>query len=124
MNKYEDTRHPLTGDLMRKLSYSSADFQAVKDFINEHYKEDYTLSFFDTLSNSNIEFDNDISEILDDVPYIVATISSIEHTFVNWVGINCLSDSYVVSIDITRGNFEVGCIYHYDKCTKKITKRM
>lgn len=124
MSLYKDFKHPVTGNAMRKLTYSENDFQMIKDFIDENYNEDYTLSFFDTLTNLTIEFDNKVSEVLNDIPYIVSTISSIEHTFCHWIGVNRLSDSYVVSIDISRGILEVNNIYHFNTDTKKIEKKV
>lgn len=120
-HNYINHIHPITGDLIRELTYSPKDFEMAKEFIQENYHKDFTLSFFDSLTGQTFEVTNSVSEILNEVPSILAYISSMEHTFVNWIGINSLSDSYVISIDITKGRdvLVVGHSYNYNLTTKK-----
>lgn len=75
-------------------------FKEIEDFLNKRYRKDYTLSIFDGLSQATIEIlPCSLSEMLDVIHYV----SSVEHNFPRWIGINHLSESYVVGMNFTRG---------------------
>ena len=114
MEDYKISKHPITGDLMWSLTYSPKDFKLVERFIKENYHKNYKISFFDAFSGRTLEITNPISKIVDEIEEMICTISCIEHTFVNFIGINRLSESYVISIDFSRGNFDLPCICKYE----------
>ncbi|MBD5464776.1 MAG: hypothetical protein HDR22_02985 [Lachnospiraceae bacterium] len=109
MEAYKVKTHPLTGDLIWQLTYSQSDFALVEKFIDENYYADYTISFYDAITGATLELANKVSEIKDNIAELVCKLSCIEHTFVHFVGINSLSESYVISIDFSRGNFRLPC---------------
>lgn len=119
MKKNEYLKFPLTGDLIRVMSYSPEDFNAIKEFISENYHEDYTVSIYDSLSGCTLEITNTVKDALNDIIDVVCYISSKEHTFVNWIGINSITKSYVISMDFTRGSISFG-FYNIDTKNKKI----
>ena len=119
MKKNEYLKFPLTGDLIRVVSYSPEDFNAIKEFISENYHEDYTVSIYDSLSGCTLEITNTVKDALNDIIDVVCYISSKEHTFVNWIGINSITKSYVISMDFTRGSISFG-FYNIDTKNKKI----
>lgn len=118
MKEYEISKHPLTGDIMWKLPYTPVSISLVSKFINENYYDHYTLSFFDSLTQQTMEIDNYVADIIDDITKIIAIISSAEHTFINFIGVNSWSDSYVIGVDFTRGNYKTGKTYHFNTITK------
>ncbi|MGN1036515.1 MAG: hypothetical protein ACI4PX_01950 [Ruminococcus sp.] len=115
MEDYKISKNPITGDLMWLFTNSQNDSQLVRKFIKENYHGNYTISFFDALSKRTLEITNPTSEIVDAIEEIVCTVSNSEHTFVNFVGINSLSKSYVIGMEFTHGNFHLPCICKYEK---------
>lgn len=94
----------------------------MKYVIDTYYNSDYTLSFYDTLSEKTIEIENKISEIIEYIPTIFNLISKTEHTFAHWIGINSWVHSYVIAIDVSRGNLQTNSAYHFNKETRTLTE--
>lgn len=122
MKRTKQFKHPQTGDIMQQLAYLEKGPQLVKEFIMANYHENYTLLFLDDLTGEIVKLTNPISEIIDDIPRIVGYVSSMEHTFINRVGINSCANSYMISMDFTRGNLETGKSYTYNVKDKGLHK--
>ena len=71
----------------------------IKDFLEKNYNKDYTLSIYNNLEQATIEVICDFDRMVDVILYVV----NVEHDFPAWIGVNELSDSYVVGMDFTRG---------------------
>lgn len=111
MNNYTITKHPFTGELMWLCEYTPESVLLVEKFIKENYHENYTLSIFDSVTNRTLEIVNPVNEIIDEVTKIIDFVSNTEHTFVKFIGINSISNSYVVGVDFTRGRIPVPSFY-------------
>lgn len=107
---YEITNNPLTGDVMWKvndidLAINDYGKTFVQAFIRNNFHEDYSLSIFDTLTENTIEIECDTNLI----PQIVAHIYSIEHSSpLSFIGVNSLTNSYVVGMPLTKGHICFG----------------
>ena len=104
-----------------KLTNGQEGFNEIRDFLNKHYNENYTLSIFDTMKEVNIEVVCNFSEMVDVIMYV----SNMEHDFPAWIGVNELSDSYVVGLAFTRGHLEAPSIYKWENnkliCKERIS---
>ncbi len=77
----------------------------VKDFIRKYPHTDYSLSIHDSISSNTVEIICDYSEI----PQIAEYIYDLEQgTPLTFIGLNSLSDSYVVGMHLTKGRIEFG----------------
>lgn len=85
--------------LLVQLTYGDEGFKEIKDFLKKNYHEDYTLSIYNNLEQSTIEVICDFDSMMDVILYV----TNVEHDFPAWIGVNELSDSYVVGMDFTRG---------------------
>lgn len=85
--------------LQMRLTYGKKGFQEIRNFLKKNYFETYTLSIFDTIKASTIEVVCTFDEIVDVIVYV----SHVEHDFPAWIGVNELSNSYVVGLAFTRG---------------------
>ncbi|MDE7234102.1 MAG: hypothetical protein K2N29_03475 [Ruminiclostridium sp.] len=106
MSNYVVVPGPL-GEPVWKCEHTPESILLVKKYIEENYHEDYTLCIVDQLTNETLEITNPICKIIDNITDIISFISSTEHTFVDWVGLNRLSDSYVVGMEFTRGEINI-----------------
>lgn len=109
-SNYEKTKHQITGDTLWKindidLAITDGGISITKDFINENKYEDYTLSVYDEITKNTIEIDAKINEI----PIIVSMIYKAEHaTPMTFIGVNKLTKSYVVGMNLAKGYIEFG----------------
>jgi hypothetical protein len=94
-----------------KLSPGFGAFRDIQRILDENPKENYTLSIFDKLTNNTAEIYCSISDMVEIIKYV----SSVEHDFPEWIGINDLSNSYVVGMAFTRGRIEVPNYYVWKK---------
>lgn len=93
-------------------------FEELKEFLSENMHTDYTLSIYDLMTNETVEvFCN-----FEDIPDVVSIFASAEHDFPAWVGVNRLSDSYVVGMNFTRGRLSDMLVCKYDKETGNLVK--
>lgn len=98
-----------TGDILWKIEDISLALvgvsELVNDFISQNKHEDYTLSIYDTMTSNTIEIDCPITEMPQIVDYIYHLEKGAPLTF---IGVNSISDSYVVGMMISRGRIEFG----------------
>ena len=85
--------------LTLQLTYGNEGFKEIKDFLNQNYHQDYTLSIYNNIEHSVIEVICDFDSMVDVILYV----TSIEHDFPAWISVNELSDSYVVGMDFIKG---------------------
>lgn len=109
---YEIMKNQMTGDVVwkiddRDLAITDCGKSLMEKFIRQYRNEGYTLSIYDDITKNTIEIDASIIEI----PEIVSNIYRAEHaTPMNFIGINSLTDSYVVGMTLTKGHIDFG---HY-----------
>ena len=109
---YEIMKNQMTGDVVWKindkdLAITDCGKSLMEQFIKQYKNEGYTLSIYDDITKNTIEIDASIIEI----PEIVSNIYRAEHaTPMNFIGINSLTDSYVVGMTLTKGHIDFG---HY-----------
>ena len=109
---YEIMKNQMTGDVVwkindRDLAITDCGKSLMEKFIRQYKNEGYTLSIYDDITKNTIEIDDSIIEI----PEIVSNIYRAEHaTPMNFIGINSLTDSYVVGMTLTKGHIDFG---HY-----------
>lgn len=100
-----------SGDILWKgvdLAGTDAGFSSMKRFIEENPHDNWSLSIFDSLTQSNIEIDCNVVEM----PAIVAYVYALEHAYpMNFIGENRISESYVVGMTCTRGRLSIPGIY-------------
>ena len=89
-----------------RLTYGNGGFNEIRDFLKQHYSKDYTLSIFDTIAQTTIEVICDFDDMVDVIVYV----ANVEHDFPAWIGINEISESYVVGIAFTRGRLSTPSI--------------
>lgn len=106
---YREDVNPLTGDIIWRIEDISLALGGVdsliEKFIDTYYHEDYSLSIFDTLEAGTIEIDCDIKEMPKIVDYIYHFEKGTPLTF---IGINSLTDSYVVGMSLSMGRIDHG----------------
>ena len=109
---YEIMKNQMTGDVVwkindRDLPITDCGKSLMEQFIEQYKNEGYTLSIYDDIAKNTIEIDASIIEI----PEIVSNIYRTEHaTPMNFIGINSLTNSYVVGMNLTKGHIDFG---HY-----------
>ena len=96
-----------------KLTYGNVGFNEIRDFLNKHYSKNYTLSIFDTIEQATIEVTCDFEDMVD----VIAYVSNIEHDFPAWIGLNELSNSYVVGMAFTRGRLSTPSVCEWKNNT-------
>ena len=70
-------------------------FFAIKEFIDKHKHDGWSLSVYDTATNKNVEIDCPIEEI----PKIISYIYNWEHAYpILFIGENIITDSYAVGM--------------------------
>ena len=120
---YSETRSFMTGDILWKIEDNALALggvvELVNSFINENRHDDYTLSIFDTITSKTIEIECLVSEM----PKIVDYIYHLEKgTPLTFIGVNSLSDCYVVGMSISRGRIDFGCYKVEDGKLKNLNK--
>ncbi len=119
---YEIVQNQMTGDLMWKindinLAVTDGGRKIAEQFIKENNHNDYSLSIYDELTKNTIEIEANISEI----PIIVSYIYQMEHaTPLTFIGVNSLSKSYVVGMNLAKGHIEFGRYKYVDGKLNKI----
>lgn len=93
-----------------RLTYGNEGFNEIRDFLKKHYYKNYTLSIFDTIAQATIEVTCDFDDMVD----VIIHVSNVEHDFPAWIGVNELSDSYVVGIAFTRGRLSTPSIRKWE----------
>lgn len=89
-----------------ELTYGNVGFKEIKEFLEQNYHKDYTLSIYNNCEQATVEVICAFEEMLDVIMYV----TNVEHDFPAWIGVNELSDSYVVGMDFTRGHLHTPSI--------------
>lgn len=90
------------------LAGSDAGRSLLDKFISEHPHDGWTLSIYNTLSETTAEIDCQVEEI----SQIAAFVYNLEHAFpMTFIGENPVSESYVVGMCCTRGRLDFPGIY-------------
>jgi len=119
---YEVVNHPMTGDIIwnindTDLAVTDFGYSLMSNFISINGHPDYSLSIFDSLTGETIEIECEI----DKMPQIVSYIYNLEHaTPMSFIGINSLTESYVVGMCLTRGRIGFGCYKDADGRLEKL----
>lgn len=119
---YEKKKHQLTGDTIWKINdidlvITDGGSSIVKDFIEENKYDDYTLSIYDEITKNTIEIDAKINEM----PIIVSMVYKVEHaTPMTFIGVNKLTKSYVVGMNLTKGHIEFGSYRYINEKLNKV----
>lgn len=92
-----------------QLTYGDVGFKEIQQFLKQTNKENYTLSIYDMLTQTTAEIECSINDML---PVIIRVVS-IEKDFPQWIGVNDLSKSYVVGMNLTRGHILTPGLYEY-----------
>ncbi len=101
-----------------KLSAGKESFSEIKKYLESNKNLNYSLSIYDEIKQSTAEIMCSFDEFIS----VIILVSTIEHDFPNWIGINELTDSYVIGMNFTRGTINTPAIYEY-KSGKLIEKR-
>jgi hypothetical protein len=91
------------------LSNGNQGLAEIKNFLEDNYDSDYTLSIYDLLSEESV----DIECSFDDIFSCIALIVNMEHDFPEWIGKNELAESFVVGMNFTRGTIKTLALYKY-----------
>jgi hypothetical protein len=92
-----------------RLTYGIEGFQEIQNFLRENRKEGYTLSLYDMMTQTTAEIECTVGEILP----IIMQVTNMEKDFPAWIGINELTESYVVGLNFTRGRLHTLSSYKY-----------
>ena len=123
MADYVVSQHPFTGDILWRvndddLAVTDGGESLVQAFIEQNKHDDYTLSIFDSNTNQTVEIMCDINNM----PRIVSFIYNLEHaTPLTFIGLNAISKSYVVGMNLTRGRIEFGVYQDVDGHLEKLS---
>lgn len=94
----------------KTLTYGNEGFLEIEQFLSKNRRDDYTLSIYNILEGCTMEIDCPFEEMLQ----AITTVTNIEHDFPAWIGINELSESYVVGLNFTRGSLETPGVYKFE----------
>ena len=112
--RYKEKMHPLTNEKMwsvKDVSLASGGLTSlVEEFIDQYNYPDYSLSVYDNVTGKTIEIDCDINNIPEIVDYIYHLVKGTPLTF---IGLNSLTESYVVGMSFCEKNINFG-IYKYE----------
>ena len=100
---YDETVHPLTGDPMWRFHCQWYEaLKLIPNFLAKYPHNGYTLSIFNTLTG---ETGVEIMDVqFEEIGRIIDYICHTEHAApISWIGVNSLSDSYVVAMPLTKG---------------------
>ena len=100
-----------------KLKYGNEAFEQIRKFLEENYNKEYTLSIYNNLEQATVEVICDFESMVE----VIAYVSNVEHDFPEWIGVNEISESYVVGMNFSRGNLKTPSVYEWkeDKLIKK-----
>ena len=93
-----------------QLIYGFEGIEEIRDFLKKNYQKDYSLSLFNICEGTTIEVVCDFESMVDVILYVVR----IEHDFPMWIGVNDLSESYVVGLNFTRGHLHTPSICEWN----------
>ncbi len=93
----------------KDLTYGNEGFKEVKVFLEENYHKGFTLSLYNLMDHSTAEIICSANEMIK----VIMLASSMEHDFPAWIGINELTESYVVGMNFTRGRLKTFSVYEY-----------
>ena len=82
-----------------KLNSGKEGLEEIREFLKENYHEEYTLSIYNIPERATVEVVCNFESMTDVILYV----TNLEHDFPAWIGVNELSDSYVVGMYFTRG---------------------
>lgn len=90
------------------LAGMDAGLSLLKQFVSERPHEGWSLSIYDTLSETTAEIDCTVDEI----PQIASFVYNLEHAApMTFVGENPITESYVVGMCCTRGRLDFPGLY-------------
>lgn len=93
------------------LAGTDAGYSRVKEFIDRYPHENWTLSIYNTLDESNAEIDCRV----EDIPQIVSFIYNLEHAYpMEFIGENPLTNCYVIGMTLTKGRIQTPGVYSAD----------
>ena len=78
--------------LSEKLTCGNGGIKEIQEFLKRNYHKDYTLSIYNNCEQAPIELICTYEEMLDAIIYV----TNVEHDFPAWIGVNELSNSYIV----------------------------
>lgn len=88
---------------VQKVEYGFNGLTEIAQYVKNHSEPDYTLALYDILSDGTMS----VKCNTDQIAQIVSYVSTIEHDFPAWVGIDVYAKQYVVGLQFTRGRFPV-----------------
>lgn len=91
------------------LTYGHESILEMSDFLENNKMSDYSLSIFDKNEQRTVEIDCDFEDIMK----VIMIFINVEHAFPRWIGINPVSESYVVGMEFTRGRFHTPSYYKF-----------
>lgn len=117
---FKEIPSPMGGNMwIGDIKQNDDGYSAVQSFIKKFPHENWSLSIFDTISQSNIEIECDIS----DMPFIVSHIYNMENGYpMIFIGENPMSESYVVGMNCTKGQLSIPGVYKVEN--KKLIQKM
>ena len=77
---------------------------SIREFLETSDQKDYSLMFFDHLTDS---YTTVIAEFEDYVNVVVYLIN-VEHDFPEWIALDEITRSYLIGMSFTRGNVTAG----------------
>ena len=89
-----------------QLSYGNEGFREIQEFLVQNYHKDYTLSIYNICEQATAEVFCNYENMIDVIMYV----ENVEHHYPESIGINELSDSYVVGMNFTRGHLHTPSI--------------
>ncbi len=115
MAEYEEKLFPSTGDVIW-IPKDDNGISLINEFIVKNYYKNYSLSLYDSITSKTMEISADISDFVD----VVTFVMNVEHSIINFMGVNSISSSYVIGLDFTRGRFEFGIYEYRNKQLKRV----
>ena len=96
-----------------ELPNGNASFSAIHIFFLLNFRKGYTLSLYDQMEQATVEVMNepDTPEVFEE---IIQYASIVEHDFPEWIGVNEISESFVVGFNFTRGVLETNSVYRWE----------
>lgn len=71
---------------------------------------------YDSITSKTMEISADVIDFID----VVTIVTNVEHSIINFIGLNSISSSYVIGLDFTRGHFEFGVYEYKNKQLKRV----
>ena len=93
----------------KKLTYGPEGLAEIGEFLVENRHEGYTLSLYNMMEECTAE----IACSKEDMLAAIGAAVDLEHDFPSWIGVNEMTESYVVGLNFTRGNLETPGLYEF-----------